>query len=396
MVKPYYKQSNIDLSIQLTGGLDNIVELCNENGITDISIESTNSYSVNTDLITNSNNTGKQYVTKYYRPSCSVITGLVTGTITYNSIEFIWNTISGIIGYSWAITATNVPPVSGFTSTILNSVTVSGLSGSTIYYFWIKTVCSVFYESALVSINAATIMAPPAPPVTSDLVLSLYSDYGVSKSGSDVITWTDASGNGTVLNLLTGNKPQITNSHFGGIDGILFPVSGAGMLLDTPFTSIATSQQCTLFLVISSIHVIGLPVMAGLDTSFGSTPNPAGFFISQNASDKITHFTSDSGGTWNQGEILIPLSTDICITYGLNSALVGSNKTIIYKNNDASTYISTLAAMGSGTIGNAFSNFRVGFSAGETVGCVLLYKRLLTPTEMTNTYNYLKTYFSLP
>ena len=59
---PYYGQSNLDLSIQLTGSIDSIVSLCNKNGVTDLNIVAQKYEDENTVL--NPANIGYRYATQ--------------------------------------------------------------------------------------------------------------------------------------------------------------------------------------------------------------------------------------------------------------------------------------------------------------------------------------------
>lgn len=59
---PFYGQSNLDLSIQLTGNLDSIVKLCNKNGVTNLN-EVVKKYE-DSNTVLNPSNIGYRYATQ--------------------------------------------------------------------------------------------------------------------------------------------------------------------------------------------------------------------------------------------------------------------------------------------------------------------------------------------
>lgn len=61
-MSPFFGQSNLDLSIQLTGNLDSLVKLCNESNVSNISVNSLN-YTESLSVL-NPSNIGHRYATQ--------------------------------------------------------------------------------------------------------------------------------------------------------------------------------------------------------------------------------------------------------------------------------------------------------------------------------------------
>jgi hypothetical protein len=95
-------------------------------------------------------------------PAAPIITG-----VTYNSANVSWATVSGAIGYEYAVTTSSTPPASG-TATTATSYAPNTLNGSTTYYAHIRTQCNASTYSAWTTANFTTPVPPcdaPAAPV---------------------------------------------------------------------------------------------------------------------------------------------------------------------------------------------------------------------------------------
>lgn len=65
-VRPIYGQSNLDLSIEGYGSLDQLVKMCNDNNISSINTPSKNIYNFDDNFISNINYTGYSYGTRFF------------------------------------------------------------------------------------------------------------------------------------------------------------------------------------------------------------------------------------------------------------------------------------------------------------------------------------------
>ena len=153
------------------------------------------------------------------------ITDLATGTLTSSSVDLSWTapgddgatgtattydirySTSLITAGNWAsatqVTGEPSPQVAGSSE----SFTVTGLSGSTTYYFAIKTSDEVPNESAISNIPSATTAADTTPP---DAVTDLAT--GTVTSSSVALSWTapgddGATGTATTYNLRYSTSP---------------------------------------------------------------------------------------------------------------------------------------------------------------------------------------------
>lgn len=487
-IKPYYTQSNLDICLQSTGSLDNLVKICNENDIEDINKTEEKQYNISENLLTNVSNSGIKYSTKRFAleviSECNIVTGLVNIVNSVFNQEYAWDADSEAIGYEWFITTSPTEPTTVGTFTTSISVNITGLTPSTTYYFWIRKVCSLTKKSAFVfavkttgsfvcdlitgvsitsitsdgcsvswdsgtfnnyeygvSLSAiteptvintttstsvvllglidstnyyfwirrncgsgyfsswditsfTTSSALPSPPVLSGLVLALFSNYGVTKSGTDVLSWEDLiTGSGTILGLTSANKPKAITTKFGGKQAVSFEGTGSvGPMMESSF-GFLTGQEATVFIVANlATPPAGLPIIVGYANTFTSVPSAGGFYISENTSNEINQYSPDASGG-NGSRIPFTASTDLLVTYGINASLSGSNKTFLRINNSSSGYVAFTNSRGSGNLSG--SKIKIGTDVNQVLGCILIYNRILTSTEITDTTNYLTTYFSL-
>lgn len=328
---------------------------------------------------------------------CSIISGGSVGSITDTTAVANWASAPGPDDYLYGVTDTGLPPVST-TNIFVAGVNITGLSPSTNYEFYVRRQCDPTHLSSWFVVPFTTLAPPPpAPPVISDLVLALFSDYGVTALGSNVVKWDDLiSGFGTSMVLNTVNQPQIVNTHFGGKDGMRFPLSGLSQqMLRAPFTLLSGGKQCTVFIVMSAPHsASGAPVTLGVSTTFGSSPSNGGFFIQHDPSDTILHQSKDSTGGANSGNIPYVPNVDFLLDYVFNTMIVGvGDRTKLYHNDSSAAYVVGPSGIGTGTL--LGTEIRIGYPSNEVVGCVLIYNRALNNVELTATWTYLQTYFSL-
>ena len=122
-------------------------------------------------------NNGQLYVddVQVYPSVCLKPTVVSVSSITYNSGVLNWTAPAPApaSGYAYylstsATTPTNSTVPTGFTATGVTNVTINGLSGSTNYYFWVRTNCGSGNYGEWVALNNSgspfftTLVAPPA------------------------------------------------------------------------------------------------------------------------------------------------------------------------------------------------------------------------------------------
>ncbi len=102
-------------------------------------------------------------------PSCTELASVTLNAETYNGANISWTNVNNqqpASGYEYFVSTVNTPPADTNTFVTLaagtNSVTVSGLSNGT-YYFWIRRICSPGEKSPWKTVAFSTIPTTPAP-----------------------------------------------------------------------------------------------------------------------------------------------------------------------------------------------------------------------------------------
>lgn len=102
-------------------------------------------------------------------PSCTELASVTLNAETYNGATISWTNVNNQqpgSGYEYFVSAVNTPPSDTNTFVSLaptaNSVTVSGLSNGT-YYFWIRRICSPGEKSPWKTIAFSTVPTTSAP-----------------------------------------------------------------------------------------------------------------------------------------------------------------------------------------------------------------------------------------
>ena len=102
-------------------------------------------------------------------PSCAEPTALVSSAITTTSATISWTapTVAPANGYDYYLNISNIAPLTttiptGSVAAGVTTKALTGLSQSTIYYFWVRSKCSSTTTSAWTSISFATVTPPPA------------------------------------------------------------------------------------------------------------------------------------------------------------------------------------------------------------------------------------------
>lgn len=78
-----------------------------------------------------------------YVTSCASVGSLAHGTPATTSVVITWTKVLGSVGIEWINKTANVEPVidGQFVDVNTQTVTVTGLTTGTVYYFWIRTIC---------------------------------------------------------------------------------------------------------------------------------------------------------------------------------------------------------------------------------------------------------------
>jgi hypothetical protein len=107
----------------------------------------------------------------YYPPACPApsLPPVVTN-ITGNAATISWNTVSGAIGYQYAITTSATPPASG-TDIVSNNLNATGLNPLTQYYVHVRTNCGSGY-SLFWSTNAFNTLEPCPRPANIGVIIN--------------------------------------------------------------------------------------------------------------------------------------------------------------------------------------------------------------------------------
>lgn len=157
-------QSAYDVCMILYGTLDHFAKLCSDSGLANADTVDLSGYTFvyDTELVNNqavkSFLSASTYGTNYYTPdvACPIVTGLTQDSGDPSSITASWNSNSLATGFQYALTGTDTPPTSGWTSTTDTSVTITGLMTGATYFLWLRTLCGPGSFSGPVSISVAT------------------------------------------------------------------------------------------------------------------------------------------------------------------------------------------------------------------------------------------------
>jgi phage gp46-like protein len=324
--------------------------------------------------------TGKLVNPSHITPVCPVVAGLSL-TATTDSITATWTTISGVT-YQYGYNTTNVTPTS-WTAVSGGFVTISGLVDSTEYYVFVRTVCVGSY-SLPVSDSISTDIAIPAPPITTGLIMSLFSSYGYGAR------WIDLSSAGNDL-YPTTTTPALVPNIFGVRPAVRFNLD----VLETlgAMSGMSGNAACTVFLVAkfpdptSTHHMLyytGSPtsILAGQFEVYTQKPLSTpqlGVVMRGNVG-----FNSGAMDTVADGKFIYTFDMDFSKT------LAAELK--VYKDNSMTGYTTGATSNNTGVFTNA--PFGVG-TGNQDVGCILVYNTSLSNTDRTTIYNYLQTYFSI-
>jgi hypothetical protein len=320
-------------------------------------------------------------------PVCPVPLGLTLTELSSTSINATWTGISGVTYQYTYNTDGSVP--SGWTDTTGIGVTLTGLTAGSTVYFFVRTKCVGSFSEY----QSDTITTAPAPPVTADLVLSVFSTYGVEATGVSVDKWNDLSGNMNHL-YSGGNKPLLTDNIFGTKPAISMTNTPASLMATLGNLSGLSGQpKCTVYIVANNPFPSGtFPFV-----TYSSTPGSIiqGEFESYLQGPAMTSEIS----TLAMGDVgfntgLLPTTEDTPYVYAIlvDFSEVATLEVRMYQNDSDAGFIKPV----SNENGNNFiaAPFQIG--AGDfNFGCVLVYSANHDALTRASIYNYLSTYFSI-
>lgn len=317
---------------------------------------------------------------------CPLITGLTVVSTSATSITVSWDA-STVEGYQWRVQLINVAPVDG-TDTTANTITRTGLTPGLTYYIFVRSKCADGFFSAWTSVSAVT---TAVAPITSGLVIELYSFQGVTRTGTDIDVWADqtVNNNGLVPNNIA-NPPQYEAAVFGALPSITFDnsTSEQSLLTAADVVGVAGQSGITVFIVSITQDVpsssylwsyadIPGSVTAGEVEAYQSTSIGYNFVARGNVSLQ-SGSNADTPTAANVTALLIDFTQP------------AADEATIYVNGSNASYVPGTTSENTGTFSSAPMHMGQG---NVQVGAMLVYNRALSPSEVTTITNYLTDLF---
>lgn len=317
---------------------------------------------------------------------CPVITGLTVDAAPATSITFSW-AASTVEGYQWHVSTVNTAPSSG-TDTTANSITQTGLVPGVRYYIFVRSKCADGFFSAWVSTSVTT---EAVAPITSGLVIELYSFQGVSRSGTSIDVWLDqTTNNNDLIPSNLSNQPQYEAAVFGVLPAITFDNSSSAQTLLTAADVVGVAGQSGITVFIVSItqdvpsssylwSYADIPgsVTAGEVEAYQSTSIGYNFVARGNVSLQ-SGSNADTPTAANVTALLIDFTQP------------AADEATIYVNGSNASYVPGTTSENTGTFSSAPMHMGQG---NVQVGAMLVYNRALSPSEVTTITNYLTDLF---
>lgn len=317
---------------------------------------------------------------------CPLVTGLTVVSTTATSITVSWDA-SSVEAYEWRVLTINTAPPNG-TETTSNLVTRVGLTPGTTYYVFVRSKCADGFFSAWVSVSAVT---TAVAPITSGLVLELYSFQGVTRTGTDVSAWLDQTTNNNDLEPASlSSVPEYEASVFGTLPAITFDDSVADQVLQTSADMTGLSGQSGITFVTFSNTLDATAtkylwayadspgaVAAGEVEAYQSTGSGVNFVARGN----VNIFSGSNGDT--------PLTANV-IALTIDFTQPAADEGNIYINGSDAGYTPATTSENTGTMSAA--PLHVGQGKAQ-IGAILVYNRVLSPSEITTITNYLTDLF---
>lgn len=144
-------------------------------------------------------------------PVCNAPAGLTATGITHSSANTSWGTVTGAMGYEYAVTTSSTAPATG-TATTGTSYNAPGLTPATTYYLHVRTQCAASTFSSWTTYSFTTLACTAPTGLTSS---------GVT-SNAATFNWGAATGTGYEYALTNNTTPPAsgtatTNTSFNAI-----------------------------------------------------------------------------------------------------------------------------------------------------------------------------------
>jgi hypothetical protein len=313
--------------------------------------------------------------------------------------------------YEYILSTSSAAPIGSGTSTIIytntGSVSFTGLSSSTDYYFFLRTKCSSTSYSSWVSESFTTNIG--LVPFRDGLILELESFTGSVTSSGYVTQWMDMSGLGNdVYRDVTQYQPVYISSYFNGQPAIFFSgsigptITGSVLRTSGVLSGLSGSAGMTAFVVArpSSSAASG-PVVeyAKSGSSTDSYLNSTGSFqyYQTFSGGNIVTISGETGGNVGLSTVddsTVRAQSQFAVQTMTIDYTLSSKEVVIYTNN-ATGSLTWSGSNNSGSlesypfaIGSGVNNGKWQAWQGY-IGAVLLYDKVLTESERTQVYNYL-------
>lgn len=280
-------------------------------------------------------------------PTCNEPTALVASNITVSSATLNWTAPASAPanGYEYYLSTTNTTPTSGTTPTgavaaAVLSVDVTGLSSGTVYYFWVRSVCSGSDSSAWSNAGMfTTVCTTTTVPYTQDFETAVAPAIPSCTSNQNVGTgnnWTVVNnpGYGFATNTLryAYNSTNAAN--------VWFYTNGLALTAGTSYTiSYKYGNNSTTYIEKMKVAYGTSPVDTSMTNPLADHPSITGGTATSTATSNSVDFTPAVSGDYYFGfnaysdvDQFYLYVDDISITTALSTVDFNSNKFAIYPN----------------------------------------------------------------
>jgi hypothetical protein len=313
---------------------------------------------------------------------CPLITGLTVVSTSATSIVVSWDA-STVAAYEYRLLLVNITPPSG-TETTANTVTFTGLTPGLTYYIFVRSKCAEGFYSAWVSVSAITVAVAP---ITSGLVMELYSFQGVTRTGTDIDVWADQTvNNNDLVPDDIANPPQYEAAVFGTLPSITFDNSVSEQSLITAADMVGAAGQ-------TGITVFTVSITQDVPSSnylWSYSDVPSGVMAGEVEAYQSTSIGINFVGRGNVGlqsgsNADTPTAANVTAVI-LDFTQEAADEATIYVNGSNASYVSGATSANTGTFSSAPMHMGQG---NVQVGAMLVYNRALSPSEITTITNYL-------
>lgn len=280
-------------------------------------------------------------------PTCNEPTALVASNITVSSATLNWTAPASAPanGYEYYLSTTNTTPTSGTTPTgavaaAVLSVDVTGLSSGTVYYFWVRSVCSGTDSSAWSNAGMfTTVCTTTTVPYTQDFESAVVPALPACTSNQNVGTgnnWTVVNNPGYGFT----NKTLRYAFNSTNAANVWFYTNGLALTAGTSYTiSYKYGNNSTTYIEKMKVAYGTSPVDTSMTNPLADHPSITGGTATSTATSNSVDFTPAVSGDYYFGfnaysdvDQFYLYVDDISITTALSTVDFNSNKFTIYPN----------------------------------------------------------------